>query len=115
MGKRTKKPEWRAALDDFIAAVKAEYGERLEHIVLYGSRARGDARQDSDVDVLVVLREVANPWEERHHLGDIAYRVTAEADRWDTLLSVQVVSAEEYRRADWPFQMNVHREGLVLA
>jgi predicted nucleotidyltransferase len=115
VGKRTRKPEWRAALDDFIAAVRAEYGDRLEHIVLYGSRARGDARQDSDVDVLVVLREIANSWEERHHLGDIAYRVTAGSDRWDALLSVQVSSAEDYRRADSPFQMNVHREGSVLA
>ena len=31
------------------------YGNRLAHMVLFGSRARGDAEQDSDFDVLVVL------------------------------------------------------------
>jgi uncharacterized protein len=33
------------------------YGPRLERIILFGSRARGDARLDSDWDVAVVLRD----------------------------------------------------------
>ncbi len=109
------KPEWRAALDDFVAAVKAEYGERLEHILLYGSRARGDSADDSDVDVLVVLKGAFDDRRERRRLSDIAYRVTAESNRWDTLLSVQVVSTENYDRAGWPLYRNVRREGKVLA
>ena len=37
------------------------YGERLEHIVLFGSQARGDAEPDSDIDVLVVLKGAVEP------------------------------------------------------
>jgi predicted nucleotidyltransferase len=40
----------RAALDDL-------YGNRLERVVLFGSRARGDVRADSDYDVAVFLQE----------------------------------------------------------
>ncbi len=41
------------ALSRFRGAVARAYGERLDRIVLFGSRARGDARPDSDHDVAV--------------------------------------------------------------
>ena len=45
---------------EIIARVKTGlerlYGERLERIILYGSRARGDNREDSDFDFMVVLK-----------------------------------------------------------
>jgi predicted nucleotidyltransferase len=40
----------------FRAALDKVYGERIERVVLFGSRARGDARPDSDYDVLVFLK-----------------------------------------------------------
>jgi predicted nucleotidyltransferase len=51
-----------ARLDDpvlaqFVAAVRAAYGARLERIVLFGSRARGDFRPDSDYDIAVFVHE----------------------------------------------------------
>ena len=33
------------------------YGDRLVQLILYGSQARGDAKPDSDIDILVVLNE----------------------------------------------------------
>lgn len=51
-----------AAIDDpvlsrFRAALDAAYGDRIERVVLFGSRARGDHRPDSDYDVAVFLRD----------------------------------------------------------
>jgi uncharacterized protein len=40
----------------FRAALDEAYGDRIERVVLFGSRARGDARPDSDYDVAVFLR-----------------------------------------------------------
>jgi predicted nucleotidyltransferase len=37
----------------FRAALDEVYGARVERVVLYGSRARGEARRDSDYDVAV--------------------------------------------------------------
>lgn len=37
--------------------LKDTLGERVEKVILYGSQARGDARDDSDIDVLVVLKD----------------------------------------------------------
>ncbi|MEG4009714.1 nucleotidyltransferase domain-containing protein [Microcoleus sp. Pol11C1] len=39
------------------------YGDRLTQMVLYGSQARSDARPDSDIDILVVLKGQVNPGE----------------------------------------------------
>ncbi|HJU14950.1 MAG TPA: nucleotidyltransferase domain-containing protein [Stellaceae bacterium] len=43
-------------LKRFRAALDALYGERIERVVLFGSRARGDARADSDYDLAVFIR-----------------------------------------------------------
>jgi predicted nucleotidyltransferase len=42
------------------AAVESRFGDALDAVYLFGSRARGDHRPDSDLDVAVVLRHVEN-------------------------------------------------------
>lgn len=51
-------------LKRFRAALDALYGDRIERVVLFGSRARGDATEDSDYDVAVFLRGFADRWQE---------------------------------------------------
>jgi predicted nucleotidyltransferase len=48
----------------FRAALAELYGGRLERVVLFGSRARGDARGDSDYDVAVFLKDLDDRWQE---------------------------------------------------
>jgi predicted nucleotidyltransferase len=46
------------------AALDALYGDRIERVVLFGSRARGDAGDDSDYDVAVFSKGLADRWQE---------------------------------------------------
>jgi predicted nucleotidyltransferase len=48
----------------FRAALDALFGGRIERVVLYGSRARGDHREDSDYDIAVFLRDFVDRWQE---------------------------------------------------
>ncbi len=64
------------ALVDFARLVRAAYGDRLQGLYLFGSRARGDHIAASDADVAVVLKDGDwNWWSERMHLADIEYDV----------------------------------------
>ena len=53
----------------FRKALGEIYGDRLERVVLYGSRARGDGRPDSDYDVAVFLRDMNDLGPELHRLA----------------------------------------------
>jgi len=55
----------------FRAALDKAYGARLERVVLFGSRARGDARPDSDYDVAVFLRGLDNFGDEAGRIAEI--------------------------------------------
>src|SRR5262249_21391572 len=51
-------------LKRFRAALNTLYGDRIERVVLFGSRARGDAREGSDYDVAVFLKDLTDPLQE---------------------------------------------------
>jgi len=58
-------------LRDFKNQIKAVYGKRLAHILLYGSWARGEATDHSDIDWLIALNGVVQPGQEIDRLIDI--------------------------------------------
>jgi len=58
-------------LKRFRGALDELYGDRLERVVLFGSRARGDMRPDSDYDIAVFLKESRSFWEESGQLAEI--------------------------------------------
>ena len=58
-----------AVLAKFRTALDALYGDRIERVVLYGSRARGDARPDSDYDVAVFLKDLTDRWAEAEKIA----------------------------------------------
>jgi predicted nucleotidyltransferase len=51
-------PATRETLDAFVARLRARFGSRLLDVRLFGSYARGEAHEDSDVDCLVLLDRV---------------------------------------------------------
>ena len=65
-----------ASLEDPVLArfrglLDATYGKQVERVLLFGSRARGDAGRDSDYDVAVFLNEPESFWREGGRLAEI--------------------------------------------
>lgn len=91
--------------------LEALYGDRLVKIVLYGSQARGDARPDSDIDVLIVLKSPVNSSAEIEQTGEF---VAALSLQHNTVVSRAFVSVERFHNENGPFFRNVRREGIAV-
>lgn len=86
-------------------------GAQLEAVYLFGSRARGEAAPESDVDVLIVVR------------GDLDYPdlirrtsavVAALSLQYDVVISRAFVSSERFAHEESPFLISVRREGVPV-
>ena len=112
MGPDHLTPAEKGALERFVKAVRAEFGDRVERLVLFGSRARGEGHEESDVDVLVLVRGVT--WQERYRIIDFA------TDIWrDTWIDISplVRTPEDFaelERRELLIAEDINREGIPL-
>ena len=67
-------------LEEVKQALVNLYQDQLESIILYGSQARGDAREDSDIDILVVLKSAINPYQEIDKTSEIIAEICLKYD-----------------------------------
>jgi len=96
-------------LKQFRRGLEKIYGDRLVKVILYGSQARGDARPDSDVDVLVVLREPGTD-EEADRVAWVESDLCIEHG---VVITTMPVSEGQYETQE-PLLVNVRREGVPV-
>jgi predicted nucleotidyltransferase len=94
----------------FREALKETYGDRLERVVLFGSRARGDARPDSDYDIAVFLRNLDDRYRE---LDRLAHLSTGLIDETGEVVNAMVYGAESYNERT-PLMREIRLEGIDL-
>ena len=96
-------------LKEFKSQIESLYGSRMKKIILYGSWARGDATEDSDIDLIVVLEGSLEPGKEIDRMIDIITDINL---KYNVLISVYPVSAEDYLTLKTPLLMNARKEGV---
>lgn len=62
----------------FRAELNKMYGNRIERVILFGSRARGDARADSDYDIAIFLKKMGDRWLEFDRLAELETQITID-------------------------------------
>ena len=102
------------ALQEFVTHAEKIYAGHVKQIILYGSYARGDYREDSDVDIMVLVDLPQDSlWEYRKQMMNEVFDINMERE---TLVVPTTVNMEHFQ--EWlplyPFYQNVINEGVEL-
>jgi predicted nucleotidyltransferase len=111
MNKPNLPPTVLTAVTDLKNSLQHIYGERLEGLYLYGSYARGDYKEDSDVDLLLALSGEVNSCQEIDRVSAV---VSDLCLRHDVLLAVLPAPAAWLASRKSPLYEQVRREGAAL-
>jgi predicted nucleotidyltransferase len=98
-------------VQDVARRLSELYGERLRGVVLYGSRARGDASDDSDFDFLVLLDGVDDFGADVRQISAIASELSLE---FDTVVSALPVAEARFLEEETPLFLNARRKAIVV-
>ena len=93
------------------ALLAQHYGPSLKKVILFGSRARGDATPESDIDLLVVLDGPVDVVAEVWALTDLLYPLQLESDQY---ISAKAAPADDYEAGRLQLYRNVQREGVLV-
>ncbi|MBI3609672.1 MAG: nucleotidyltransferase domain-containing protein [Nitrospirae bacterium] len=96
----------------FKKSIEQQYPKELVCLILFGSKARGDAGKESDIDILVVIR--SENWKLGDLIREIGYSLELEHG---LVLSIQVISQqhlEQLKAIRSQFLEAVEEEGIVV-
>lgn len=81
-------------------------------LILFGSRARGDNREDSDWDLLVILNKDELTWEDRNEISDAFYDLELEIGQ----LMIPIIHTKKFweQTKHTLFHKEIERDGIVL-
>lgn len=101
----------REVLSEARKELQRIYHNRLKELILFGSYARGDFMDDSDIDIVLLLDNLTNAIAEREKYIPIISRISLE---YDTVVSIVPFDFKEFHRKRTPLILNVNKEGIRL-
>lgn len=100
-------------LTAFKQQLVAHYGDRLKGVLLYGSEARGESDEHSDVDLMVLLSGPVDTGLEIRAITRLIYHLQIEHNFFQPV-EVIPVDAEDYNGVNIGIYRNVKEEGIAL-
>ncbi|MFN3480968.1 MAG: nucleotidyltransferase domain-containing protein [Thermodesulfovibrionales bacterium] len=91
--------------------LEEKLGKNLICLILYGSWAKGTARDDSDIDMLVVLDKLDD--DVRRTINEVEKEIETEIEPWRSITLVPAI-VEEFKLEKIPLFTVIKREGLIL-
>ncbi len=85
------------------------YGDQLKAVYLYGSYARGDYRQGSDVDVMIVLNGYESYGKEIDRTGELTSKLSLA---YGVSISRVIMKESQWMVSDTPLLRNIRMDGV---
>jgi predicted nucleotidyltransferase len=92
-------------------ALSKTYGKRLKGVILYGSVARNEAEETSDIDLLVLLAPPFDYFTELRQIVDVLYPIQLESER---LISAKPASVSDFQAGSLSLYRNAARDGIAV-
>lgn len=99
----------REAIEAFKEQIADLYGDRLDRVLLFGSHAREEATDRSDIDLLLILKGEVDPYTEIERVSEVTYEIELEHG---VLFGIVPTSAEDYEAGATALLRNVRRDGV---
>ena len=103
--------ELQGILEECVQRLEDHYGDDLAGVVLYGSVARGEEEEESDIDLLVLLTSDFDRWQEIQAIGDVLFPVQMKCDRY---ISAKPFAEADFREGRLAFLRRAKTEGVTL-
>jgi predicted nucleotidyltransferase len=101
----------RLVLSETRQELRKIYPDRFKELILFGSYARGDFLDGSDIDVVLLLENLTDIFREREKYFPLICRISLEND---TVVSVVPFDFDEFQRKRTPLILNIKKEGILL-
>ena len=99
---------------DIVQEYRKVYGETIDSILLFGSYARGEENDDSDIDIVAIVHgERLILQEQLKQIWDVSANIGLEND---VIISPVVIPFDEYEKYKdtLPYYNNISKEGIVI-
>lgn len=101
-----------AWLDAYRLELQTRHPGVVENLIIYGSKARGDARADSDLDVLLVVRNDASDL--KRPLRRIGYDLAASTCAVPSIMACTQAEWDRLKDLRSPYRESVERDGVSV-
>ena len=100
-------------IDNILKEIRDElkkiYRGRLKEVILFGSYARGDFKEESDIDIILLLKSLKDVSLERQKYFPVISKISL---KHDVVVTVVPFDFEVFQKKRTPLIMNVTREGI---
>lgn len=102
-------------LGSVLRRIKAQltnaYGDRIERVVVYGSFARGEADEESDMDIAVIAADELDPNSVENSRDSLLFQILPEKSE---LITVSVIPESKYNTYNSPLIRNIKKDGVSV-